>query len=89
MLSGVTRRAAILLDDPSYWIFLWVVSDGSFLIFANDGNNDNGNDNNDDDDDETDFVVSHSPFFYWQLLTTASRNWMTAPWTMYTSFSRN
>jgi len=30
---------------------------------ANDGNNDNGN-NNDDDDDETDFVVSHSPFFY-------------------------
>jgi len=31
---------------------------------ANDGNNDNGNDNNDDDDNETNFVVSHSPFFY-------------------------
>jgi len=58
-----------------------------FLPFSDslyDSDNDNGNANNDDDDDddddddETDLVVSHSPFFYWQLLTAASRHWTTS-----------
>lgn len=54
----------------------------SLFLFSstNDVDNDYDNDNDDDDDadDKTDLVVSHSSLFYWQLLTAASRHWITS-----------
>lgn len=63
-LSGVARRATILLDDPSCWCLCERCRAALFSPSRAD----------DDDDDADDENDPHSRRFYRQLLTTASRH---------------